>query len=93
MMRAVIAAGLMVVSGAARGQSEFDCYERQAARLDDKRSDARTVAAAVVATCHPGRFSTRNGRGELTAAVRAELEKSRTAEIDMATVFVLRGRK
>ncbi len=93
-MRAAIVATVMMVAGPALGQGlPFDCYEKQSAQLDDKKSDARSVAAAVVATCHIERFVSRQGRTALTLDMRRELERSRDAEIDMATAFVLRGRR
>lgn len=104
-MRRISVAMLLMAS--ASGAGAFDmkkfleldskylaCMDAQALRLDDGRSDARSVASAVYAACGPDKMAAvaTAGFSSQDAAAKA-VRDSRDQDIDRATIAVLKVRK
>lgn len=70
------------------------CFAEQATKLDDDRSDARTIAAAVYAACWKAKIATLQATGGMnsTDAINRALQASRDEDIDRASIAVLEAR-
>lgn len=104
MKRVVVTTLLMIAS--ASGAGAFDaakflqldgellaCFEAEAARLDDGRSDVRSVAAAVYAACGRAKMKVLSGMDfSSQEAVTNALRASRDQDIDRASIAVLKVR-
>ena len=71
----------------------LQCFDEQAARLDDGRSDVRSVAAAIYAACGKAKMAALltmnfNSQEAVTKAVQA----TRDQDIDRASIAVLKVR-
>lgn len=70
------------------------CFDVQAARLDDGRSDVRSVAAAVLAACGPVKMKKMAAAGFTSqAAVANAVQATREQDVDRASIAVLKKRK
>lgn len=103
MQRILIITALLLIASGADAQKNsaqqkmdayYTCLKSSAARLDDHRSDARTVAGAIYQDCSAEHLAAvRAFSGLDEAAARQVLRGNREADIDRATFIVLHGRK
>ncbi len=77
-------------------QSWRDCLRHAIDRLDDRRSDARTVAAAAAEACRATRIAVTRPRIEaflkhppIDGEVEKAIDANRKGDIDFASVIVL----
>ncbi|MCK1407645.1 hypothetical protein [Bradyrhizobium sp. 76] len=69
------------------------CFDQQAVRLDDGRSDARSVAAGVFAACGPAKMKLLSEMGfSSQEAVAKAYRDGRDQDVDRATIAVLKAR-
>ena len=77
----------------AKGRAAVDqCLAKWAAELDDGRSDARTIAAAVTASCITERQRMFTDGGITIEGAQRAVRESREQAIDEATAIVLMTR-
>jgi hypothetical protein len=107
MRGAVVLLGFLLVGCASRvaggddGRAQWSqrimvaCFRDQAASMDDGRSDARTVGAAVLAACRPqvDAVILAGGAHLSPAAARQYERQTRAGLVDYAAQAVLIGRR
>ncbi|MBR0700163.1 hypothetical protein JQ599_09650 [Bradyrhizobium diazoefficiens] len=99
MTRAWVAVLLLMASASGAGAYVppdmvvyVDCLRAQARKLDDRKSDARTIAASAVTACKAVRRGYLLKNDPKSIALPGTYDAATPAEIDVAATVVLQGR-
>jgi hypothetical protein len=83
----------LISNARADAAAYFKCLQRQADELDDHKSDARTIAGAVLAACREILLADMAAIYGLNAATAEQLlRERREGDLDDATIVVLQQR-
>lgn len=101
-MKSVAGVMMLIVSAAGAGAQEryvpkdmayyVLCLRERAKALDDRASDARTIATAIVATCRASRRDYLIKTDPNSMMLRGLYEPAAAADIDIGTTIVLQER-
>ena len=101
-MRMLLVGAVLIASQSGAGAQDeaqrtagqyMDCLKSRAAQLDDRTSDARTIAGAIYQACIIERTISTQAYSGLDREKSAQLmTMTRDADIDRATVVVLQHR-